>query len=365
MREGDDDLFIEIGLAQKILTERQARELRETLSALEKIHMPRRAAQIASERRMLTPREITSIQRELRKRGVFPKLGGYEILGKLGQGGMGAVYKARQISLDRAVALKVLRRELGVDRTYVERFRREGRLAAKISHPNAVQVYNVGESGGQHFMSMEFVDGTDVAKEVERGPMDETRALEIVLGVARALAVAHERGIIHRDIKPANIMLTPAGTAKLADLGIAKQTGAAGESLTRSGAVVGTAQYMSPEQCLGERELDGRSDIYSLGTTLFHMVCGCVPFDGESNMAIMRKHVDEPLPDPRFFNPELSPGTATLIRRMMAKAPGDRFQTCQELIDAIEHVDDLAGLAPEPVGAEAPSRGGEGPAGRR
>ncbi|MBM4083074.1 MAG: serine/threonine protein kinase, partial [Planctomycetes bacterium] len=282
---------------------------------------------------------------------------GYELLERLGEGSMGSVYKARQLSLDRIVALKLLATRLARDADYIKRFRREARLAAKLSHPNAVHVYNVEENARRHYIVMEFVDGPDVSKLIAKGPMGERAALEIIRGAALALGQAHEHGIIHRDIKPANILLTTKGQPKLSDLGLAKQVGSG--SLTEHGLAVGTPFYMSPEQCRSDRGMDGRADIYSLGATLFHMLCGEPPFRGGGTLAIISKHVQEQLPDPRTRNPSLSDETAKLIQRMMAKDPVLRFQTCADLVKAVDKllatIKDKAGtstvVVPSDVGA--------------
>ena len=336
MGKDADALFVEIALEKGMLTRGQVDACRGDQVRLSEIGYSRTIAQITREKNLLTVRQVTEIRREMAKRGVLPKLGGYELIGKLGEGGMGTVYKARQVSLDRIVALKVLPSELSRNRTYVERFRREGLLAARVSHRNAVQIFDVGEDAGRHYMAMEFVDGSDVKAEINRGPMDERRALEVVRGVAEALAAAHDQGIVHRDIKPANVMLTSKGVPKLSDLGIAKQTGTQGATLTRTGAVIGTPHYMSPEQCLGQKDIDARADIYSLGATLFHMVCGRMAFEANTAMAVMRKQVDDPLPNPKALNPRLSEGTVALIRRLMEKDRNARVQTCAELVSAVD-----------------------------
>ena len=357
MGHDTDELFCRIALEKGWLTPSQLDACREIHANATRGGFKVTLAKLFQDRALLTREQVTRVRREMRKLGVLPQIGGYEIISKIGEGGMGVVYKARQISLDRVVALKVLPPELTRDRRFVERFRREGRLAAKIPHPNAVQVYEIGERDGRYFMAMEFVDGSDVATTLLQGPLPESRALAVVLGVARALAVAHERGIVHRDIKPANIMVTSKGLAKLADLGIAKQTGGLGESLTKTGAALGTPQYMSPEQCRGEKSIDGRSDIYSLGATLFHMVCGRPPFDGETTLSVMRKQIEEPLPDPREANPRVSDGLASLIRRMMHKDVSRRYQNCGELIAAIEtvrHGEIPSPVAPSPAPRPAP-----------
>ena len=347
MAQEQNNLFVEIALEKALLTQEQVTACRADQAKLAEIGYSRTVAQIARDKGFLTVRQTGEIRREMTKRGVLPKLGGYELIAKLGEGGMGAVYKARQISLDRIVAVKVLPAQLSRNREYIARFRREARLAGKIAHPNVVQVLDVGEDADRHYIAMEFVDGSDTAALIREGRIEEKRALEIIRGVARALVVAHEKGIVHRDIKPANIMLASDGTPKLSDLGIAKQTGTKGATLTRTGAAMGTPQYMSPEQCQGVREIDGRSDIYSLGATLYHMVCGKVPFGGATPPAVMHNHVYEPLPDPKALNADLSDGATALIRRMMEKDREARFQTCAELIEVIEEIS-RGGLAAAP-----------------
>ena len=282
--------------------------------------------------------QIVRVRREMLRRGVQLRIGGFELLAKVGEGGMGAVYKARQLSLDRIVALKVLRREVSLDRMYVQRFKREARLAAQIRHPNAVQVYSAGEVGGVHYMVMEYVVGATVSGLLGSGPLGERQALILVRGVASALVAAHSLGIVHRDIKPSNIMTTEDSVAKLMDLGIARQYGVGGDTITRSGSVVGTVPYMSPEQCEGRTDLDARSDIYSLGATLYHMVCGQCPFNGDTSVAIMRQHVEAPLPNPHVLNPSLCGGAVDLIRSMMEKDRDRRPQDGNEVVGLVDVV---------------------------
>ena len=343
-----DELLLEIGLERGLLTPKQAGVCRESARLATEAGVKVTLAKVAQDLGLLSRDEILDVRREMAERGVLPRIGDYEVIANLAEGGMASVYKARQVSLDRVVALKVLSPELSGNETYVERFRREGLLAAKLRHPNAVEVYEVGAEGGRHYLAMEYVDGSDVSRELARGRMDEARALAIVEGVAGALAVAHAQGIVHRDIKPANIMLTWDGAAKLADLGIAKQRGRADLELTRTGQVIGSPYYMSPEQCEGVEEVDGRSDIYSLGVTLYRMACGRPPFSGKTTMQVARQRLDATPPDPKRANPKLSDATAGLIRRMIARRPEQRFQTCEELIAAIRKIRRDLGY-PDPV----------------
>jgi len=282
-------------------------------------------------------------------KGKTTRVGGFELLERLGQGGMGVVYKARQLSMDRIVAVKILPPRLAKDQAFVERFVREAQSAAKLSHPNIVQGIDVGVADGTYYFAMEFVDGPTVKAVLLRaGTLEEKRALGIVQGVARALEHAHGRGIVHRDIKPDNIMVASDGTVKLADLGLARSVEKP-TTLTVEGSALGTPYYMAPEQIRGLPDIDTRADIYALGATLFHLVTGQFPYDGPSAAAIMTRHVTDPVPSARTANPNVSRACDELIRRMMAKDPADRPQTPAELIGDID--DALAGrvhLRPSP-----------------
>ena len=269
------------------------------------------------------------------------RLAGFEILGRVGQGGMGTVLKARQVSMDRVVALKVLPRRLAADKQYVERFLREARSAARLSHPNIVQGIDVGHAEGYYYFAMEFVDGPTVKQIlVKEGPFEEKRALEIVAAVASALEHAHRQGIVHRDIKPENIMITADGEVKLADMGLARSVGTI-DTVTVGGGALGTPHYMSPEQARGDADLDTRSDIYSLGATLYHMLTGDAPFDGPTSASVAAKHITQPAPSPRKAVPTLSRGISDLVQLMMAKDRTDRPQTPTDLMAEVQGV--LAG----------------------
>jgi len=292
------------------------------------------------------------------------KIGGFELLTTLGKGGMGVVFKARQVSMDRLVALKVLSPRLAKDEAYVARFLREARSAAKLNHPNIVQGIDAGEAGGYYYFAMEFVDGITVKELLKRqGRIEEKQALNIVGAVARALEEAHRHGIVHRDIKPENIMLNSRGVVKLADLGLARASEKP-DTLTTEGVAVGTPYYMAPEQVRGNTQLDTRSDIYALGATLYHMVTGDFPFTGPNAGAIMAKHLAEPAPVAKEKHPDVSRATSELIARMMAKDPADRPQTPTELLAEIR--DALAGkvhLRTKPVGSRQSAVGRQQPVG--
>jgi serine/threonine protein kinase len=264
---------------------------------------------------------------------------GFQILGKLGAGAMARVFKARQLSLDRIVAIKVLPRKLKENPEFVERFYAEGRAAAKLNHNNIVQAIDVGESNGYHYFVMEYIDGKTVHDDIHKGkPYSEKDALTIVIQVARALEHAHERGLIHRDVKPKNIMITKEGVAKLADMGLARETQNIEAAMAEAGRAYGTPYYISPEQIRGEVNIDGRADIYSLGATFYHMVTGKVPFDGNSPAAVMQKHLREPLVPPDHVNPNLSAGLGEVIEVMMAKKRRERYGNVKDLLVDLEAI---------------------------
>ncbi len=261
-------------------------------------------------------------------------LGGFEILEEIGRGGMGIVYKARQTSLNRAVALKVLPPELAHSPTAAERFSHEAHNMARLSHPNIVKVYEVGEQDGIHYFAMEYVEGKGTLRDVieREGPMSSERAAEIGAQVADGLGYAHSQGVIHRDVKPANIMIDQHGQAVVTDFGIAKVDEVSG--LTATGVTIGAPEYMSPEQVKGN-PIDGRSDIYSLGVTLYEMVSGRVPFVATTPIALAMKHVNEFPHDPRELRPECPEWLASIILRALAKEPAERFGTAQEMAAAL------------------------------
>ncbi len=268
----------------------------------------------------------------------FGEIEGYRIKKLIGKGGMGAVYLATQLSMDRDVALKVLLPALAKDRGFVTRFVREARAAGKLQHANIVGGIDVGESGGYYYFVMEYVEGTPVSAILKkRGKIPEANALGIALHIARALEHAWNHQLIHRDIKPSNIIIARDGMSKLMDLGLARST-REDMAVTMTGVAIGTPHYISPEQARGERDLDIRTDIYSLGATLYHMATGVVPFDGDTSAVVMTKHITEKLPSPRSKNPDLSPGICRLIEKMMAKERADRYATPADLMKDIAKV---------------------------
>ncbi len=262
---------------------------------------------------------------------------GYELLGVVGQGAMGGVFKARQLSMNRLVAIKVLMGRYTSNPKFLDRFRREAHLAAKLSHNNIVQAIDVASIGNVHYLVMEFVEGKSIQQELDAGrKFTEKEAVEIVLQIAQAIEHAHRRGLIHRDIKPANILLTAEGMAKLADLGTAREIGDAALARAEKGMTIGTPFYISPEQAAGKSGIDGRADIYSLGATLYHMVTGRPPFPGPGVDAVLQAHLKQPLTPPGKVNPELSESIGHVIAMMMAKSRRKRYQTPEALIVDLE-----------------------------
>ncbi len=283
-------------------------------------------------------------ERELRDFGPF------EIIEKIGAGAAGIVYKARHKSMDKIVALKILSRKLSENPKFIKRFVAEARAAGKLSHPNIVRGIDVGEAGGKYYFSMEIVEGRNLDQVLkDEGRFEEKRALRIALDIASALGHACANGIIHRDVKPSNIMIDPENRALLTDMGLARRDDA--ESWEKEGAVLGTPDYMSPEQIEGASDLDTRTDIYSLGITLFQMLTGAPPFTGGSPKDVMAKHLRDDLPHPLDSGVEVSQAAWDLLARMTAKDKRDRFGAPDELADAIR-----AALAGPFVPAARPSQ---------
>jgi eukaryotic-like serine/threonine-protein kinase len=263
--------------------------------------------------------------------------GRYEIQSVLGIGGMGVVYKAHDRDLDDVVAIKTLKSDaLSADPTLLDRFKQEIRLARRITHPNILRTHDLGEANGLRYLSMEFVKGITLKGMVDQDQLIPTPvALRIAKQICAGLAAAHEVGVIHRDIKPQNIIIETTGGLKVMDFGIARLTQE--RSMTATGTVVGTPDYMSPEQARGG-DLDFRSDIYSTGVVLYELFTGMLPFEGDTPLAVVLKHVEEKPPSPQAKNPRIDPKIAAIILKCMQKDPSDRFQTVNQLYEALTRV---------------------------
>ena len=261
------------------------------------------------------------------------QLGQYKLIGRLGHGGMASVYKAYQPGTDRHVAIKILPRDDMGDPNFLNRFRQEARIIANLEHPHILPVYDYGEASGYTFLVMRLVEGGTLADLLRGRPLPLERIGKIISQVAEALDYAHSRGVVHRDIKPQNILVDANGRCLLSDFGIAK-VAASSPHYTVTGSFVGTPQYASPEQALG-KDLDSRSDIYSLGVILYEMATGKAPYEADTPMGLVIKHVNEPLPPPRSFNPSLPPAVESVIVRALAKDRQDRFRTAGETASAL------------------------------
>lgn len=274
-------------------------------------------------------------------------IGKYQIVSQLGRGGMAEVYKAYQTNLDRHVALKLMHAFLVDDKDFIARFEREAKNVAALRHPNIVQVYDFDVVNGMPYMVMEFIEGPslkgyleDLAHQGQTLPLNE--AIRIISEIGEALAYAHQRGMIHRDVKPANVMMDVTGRVILTDFGIAKII--TGPSYTATGATIGTPAYMSPEQGLG-RAGDHRADIYSLGVMLYQLVTGQLPYDADTPLAVMLKHVNDPLPSPRSVKPDLPEGLERIILKSMAKSAEERFDSVNDMLAALKDLNAAATLA--------------------
>lgn len=258
----------------------------------------------------------------------------YELEEVLGTGGMSRVYRARDRLLERAVALKMLHDSHHTDAEAIERFRREARAVAQLSHPNIVSVIDRGESDGKQFIVFELVEGESLDDLIEReGRLSVPRALGLAIEIGRGLAFAHQHGIVHRDVKPQNVLLNSDGAAKVTDFGIARSL--EGDGVTLTGTVLGTSNYIAPEQATGGA-VDACTDVYALGVVLFELLTGDVPYQGESFLAVAMRHAHDPVRDVRELRPEVPKRVADAVKRAMAKQPADRFRSMGELVDELE-----------------------------
>jgi len=283
----------------------------------------------------------------------------YELVELVGTGGMSSVYKAHDRLLERNVALKVLHPHYGDDDEYVERFRREARAVAQLSHPNIVTVIDRGVDDGRQYIVFEYVDGENLKQLIERtGPLPIRQAVELGLQTAEALAFAHAHGLVHRDVKPQNVLLTPDGEAKVTDFGIARSLDVE-HGVTQTGTVLGTSNYISPEQASGE-PVTPATDVYSLGVVLFELLTGDVPFPGENFVAVAMKHINDPVPDVSSLRPDAPTRLVAAIERALEKDPRRRFRSmeelAQELRTCLEEIDE--GNSQQTFVSRSPAVGG-------
>ena len=332
-----DTLFGRMAVEQGLCTDEELRK------AIQEYKERRKTDPLMLQDLMVQLGYLTTNQAERLKAGIkeskasAAQIPGYKILGKLGAGAMAVVYKGKQLSLNRSVAIKVLPRRFSENPEYVQRFYKEGQAAGKLNHPNIVQAIDVGEAGGYYYFVMEYVEGKTIADDISNGHIfGEQEAIEIIIQVCHALQHAHAHGLVHRDVKPKNIMINTQGIVKLADMGLARETTDIEAAQSEEGKAYGTPYYIAPEQIRGKIDIDGRADIYGLGATFYHMVTGRVPFTGEDSSEIMKRHLREKLIPPDHINTSLSAGVSEVIEIMMAKRREDRYNNVEELLLDLE-----------------------------
>ncbi|MDB5391662.1 MAG: prkC 18 [Planctomycetaceae bacterium] len=330
------DQFAQQLIASSLMS---AADLNALLVLLPAAQQPKDGEQLA--RFLVSQRKITAFQAQYlyKGKGKSLVLGNYIVLDKLGQGGMGVVFKAEHRRMKRVVALKVLSPTLMKTPEAVRRFQREVEATAKLEHPNIVTAYDADEALGTHFLVSQFVEGIDLAELVRRQKsLSVENAITLVLQVARGLEYAHAHGVVHRDIKPSNLLVDQQGNVKILDMGLARleSAGAEQDQLTGTGQIMGTVDYMAPEQAMDTRNADGRADIYSLGITLWYLLSGRPVFDGETMMAKLLAHRERPIPSLKLACPQVSTELDATFSRMVAKTPAARFQNMTEVIAALE-----------------------------
>ncbi|NLH16186.1 MAG: serine/threonine protein kinase [Phycisphaerae bacterium] len=336
---GFDTLFGRMAVEQRLCTEEELQRCQDEAKQRQASD-PTSVEYLLIHHQFITKNQAHRLRSSIRdSKDATSQIPGYKVINKLGSGAMAVVYKAKQISLDRVVAIKVLPKRFSEKPDYIRRFFQEGKIAAKLNHNNIVQAIDVGEAGGVYYFVMEYVEGKTLYDDLSKGKIFlESEALDIIIQLAHALQHAHAQGLIHRDVKPKNVMINMEGVVKLADMGLARETADIKAARNEQGKAFGTPYYISPEQIRGELDIDGRSDIYSLGATLYHMVTGRVPFDASTPAEVMRKHLKEPLVPPDHLNTLLSAGISEVIEVMMAKNRQDRYSNVEELLLDLEAI---------------------------
>ena len=348
-QNGDPDIEVgRIALNSGLVTRAELEHCREAQNQSSDPNQ-RTLGEILVEKKFLTPNQLERVRKQAeekkREREKESKLPGYDLISELGRGAMARVFKARQVSLDRIVAIKILPRKMSENVEFVERFYKEGKAAARLSHNNIVQAIDVAQSpAGLHYFVMEYIEGLTLYDEMAAPPVGKGRsfseadALDVIIQMADALVHAHARGLIHRDVKPKNIMLTPGGVAKLTDLGLARGVDDKEAAEMEAGKAYGTPYYISPEQIRGDVDIDFRADIYSLGATMYHLVTGHPPFEGDSPSAVMHKHLKQALVPADHVNTALSTGVGEIIDVSMAKKREERYQSTKDMLEDLKAV---------------------------
>jgi len=361
------DLFGDIAVSKNLLTWAQVRDALKRQSDYKQKGIPLRIGECSLELNILTQGQINDIlalQREKRKAvpvekkidadfdfsdmedGETFKLGRYTLDKRLG-GAMGIVFRGIDEQTGATIALKVLPRNLAHDPNFVERFKREVKATCVLSHPNVVHIYDTGIEQGVFYLATEFIDGETLTSKLRRETrLSELDSLHILRDIGKALGHAHSRRVLHRDLKPDNVMITKDGVVKLADFGLAKFLRDE-QPITAEGIAVGTPHYISPEQARALKDTDHRSDLYSLGATVFHLVTGRLPYEGDNGAEVMKRHVFEAVPDPRSVRADLHPAIAELLMKLMAKSPAQRYQSTDELVTAVDAIIEMLENAPQ------------------
>lgn len=335
MLRDDDDKFRQNAVKYGWLTDEQ---LEECVGIQDRTvgRRMKRLGQIAVEEGMIAREQLEALYAGRKKPPPVNRIGGYELQSVLGEGGLGTVYLAHQVSMDRNVALKVLRTKWLDDDEFRQRFLLEAQHVGKMSHQNLIQVFDAGLDGEQLYFSMEYIPGKNVQQLIdEQGQLKLDEALEIAIQVCRAIDYYRSFDVVHRDIKPSNIFVSPAGIAKLGDFGFIKTE--IDKEISMEGYILGTPDYISPEQAVGSDDLDWRSDLYSLGASLYHMLTGETPFLG-SESSVIRQHIKLDVASPLTYRDDLPDALVSILERMMAKDPADRYQTVGQLIDDLQMV---------------------------
>jgi len=336
-----DTLFGRIAVEQGLCTKEELRQSLKKHQALPKDN-PVALRDVMIKLGYITAGQAARLKTNIKEsKTAAQKIPGYQILGKIGAGAMAIVYKARQLSLNRIVAIKILPKRFSENQEYVERFYKEGQAAGKLNHNNIVQAVDVGEAGGYHYFVMEMVEGKTLYDDLSKGKVfGEQEAIDVIIQVAKALRHAHGQVLIHRDVKPKNIMINQEGVVKLADMGLARETTDIEAAKTEKGKAYGTPYYIAPEQIRGEMDIDERADIYGLGATFYHLVTGRVPFMADDPVEVMKRHLRDELVPPDHINTALSAGVSEVIEVMMAKNKNDRYRNVDELLIDLEAVRD-------------------------